>query len=206
MHARHILFRVTDPADEAASKAAEAKAKAAVVKLKGGADFAKLAGELTEDPSGKADGGDLGYFTKDQMVPEFAEVAFKMEPGAISDPVKSQFGWHVIKVEDKRDRPVPEFEKVKDQLQVFVARKSQTDLVTKLRAEAKIERVEAKPPTAPAPAATALRSFGARSFGPAGQIGDRAPRFCVEHESGRSNGRPFRAPHPPHPPRQTRWC
>jgi peptidyl-prolyl cis-trans isomerase C len=101
-----------------------------------------LAKELTEDPSGKQDGGDLGYFTKEQMVPEFAEVAFKLDKGAISDPVKTQFGWHVLKVEDKRKKEAPSFEKVKDQLETYVVRKAQVDLVTKLRADAKIERLD----------------------------------------------------------------
>jgi peptidyl-prolyl cis-trans isomerase C len=146
VRARHILFRVEDPADENAGKAAEAKVKAVIERLKKGEDFVKLANELTEDPSGKENGGDLGYFTRDQMVPEFSEVAFKLAAGALSDPLKTQFGWHVLKVEDKRKRPVPEFEKVKDQLETYVVRKAQSEFVAKLRASAKIERV---PPAAP---------------------------------------------------------
>ncbi len=137
VRARHILVETEDDA------------KAVVAELKKGADFADLAKTKSKDP-GSADGGDLGYFTKDQMVPEFSEVAFKLDKGALSDPVKSQFGWHVIKVEDKRERQPPEFEKVKDQLETFLVRKSQSELITKLRAEGKIERVGA---AAPAPAA-----------------------------------------------------
>ena len=91
VHARHILVETED------------EAKAILEQLKGGADFAALAKEKSKDP-GAADGGDLGYFTKDQMVPEFAEVAFKMYPGQVSNPVKTQFGWHIIKVEDKRNQ------------------------------------------------------------------------------------------------------
>ena len=139
VRARHILVETED------------EAKAVAAELKKGADFAELAKTKSKDP-GSADGGDLGYFTKDQMVPEFSEVAFKLDKGALSDPVKSQFGWHVIKVEDKRERQPPEFEKVKDQLENFLVRKSQSELITKLRAEGKIERVGAAAP-APAPAA-----------------------------------------------------
>jgi len=140
VHARHILVETED------------EAKAVVAELKKGTDFAELAKAKSKDP-GSADGGDLGYFTKDQMVPEFSEVAFKLDKGQLSEPVKSQFGWHVIKVEDKRERQPPEFEKVKDQLENFLVRKSQSELITKLRAEGKIERVGAA--ATPAPAAPA---------------------------------------------------
>ncbi len=157
VHARHILFR-TPAGDEKASKEAEDKLKAVIVRLKKGEDFAKVATEVTEDPSGKANGGDLGYFSKDQMVPEFSEVAFKLDKGQISEPVKTQFGWHVIKIEDKRVKEPPKFEDVKPQIENFVVRKAQADLVTKLRADAKIERMdkpaktEEKPAIDPAPA------------------------------------------------------
>jgi len=132
----------------------EDEAKAVVAELKKGTDFAELAKAKSKDP-GSADGGDLGYFTKDQMVPEFSEVAFKLDKGQLSDPVKSQFGWHVIKVEDKRTRQPPEFDKVKDQLENFVVRRQQTALITKLRAEGKIERIGAPAAPAPAPVAPA---------------------------------------------------
>jgi len=148
VHARHILFRVVNPADDAASKAAEAKVKAVIERVKKGEDFNKLANELTEDPSGKANGGDLGYFTKEQMVPEFSDVAFKLDKGQVSAPVKTQFGWHVLKVEDKRQRQAPAFDTVRDQVENFAVRKAQVDLVTKLRADAKIERLDT--PAAPA--------------------------------------------------------
>jgi peptidyl-prolyl cis-trans isomerase C len=141
VHARHILFR-TPGGDDKVGKEAEDKVKAVIVRLKKGEDFAKVAGEVTEDPSGKANGGDLGYFTKDQMVPEFSEAAFKLESGQISDPIKTQFGWHVIKVEDKRTKQAPKFEEVKPQIENFVVRKAQAELVTKLRADAKIERMD----------------------------------------------------------------
>jgi peptidyl-prolyl cis-trans isomerase C len=138
VHARHILVEKEDDA------------KAILADLKKGGDFAAIAKEKSKDPGSKENGGDLGYFTKDQMVPEFAAVAFKLDKGQLSDPVKTQFGWHVLKVEDKRNRPVPEFEKVKDQVETFVVRKAQADLVTKLRGEAKIEKIPAKTDAAPA--------------------------------------------------------
>jgi peptidyl-prolyl cis-trans isomerase C len=151
VHARHILIRAA-PGDEKASKEAEDKIKAIIVRLNKGEDFAKVAGEMTEDPSGKTNGGDLGYFTKDQMVPEFAEVAFKLDKGKISGPVKTQFGWHVIKVEDKRTKAPPKFDEVKAQVEQYVTRKAQADLVTSLRANAKIEKMY-KTDTPPAPGA-----------------------------------------------------
>lgn len=142
VHARHIL--VDD----------EAKAKDIAKRAKAGEDFAKLAKENSKDSA--EDGGDLGYFTKDQMVPEFAEAAFKLEKGQVSDPVKTQFGWHIIKVEDKRQKPVPAYEQVEDQVEQYLVRKAQADMVTKLRADAKIEKTAAPAkPAAPAPAAPA---------------------------------------------------
>ena len=141
VHARHILIRAA-PDDAKASDAAKQKIEAVIARLKKGEDFAKVATEVTEDPSGKANGGDLGYFTKEQMVPEFSGVAFKLDKGQISDPVKTQFGWHVIKVEDKRVKPVPTFDEVKPQIEQFVTRKAQAELVSSLRANAKVERLD----------------------------------------------------------------
>ena len=142
VRARHILFRVNDPNDTAASKAAEDKVKNTIERIKKGEDFGTLAKALTEDPSGKQDGGDLGYFTRDQMVPEFSEVAFSLQKGQVSGPVKTQFGWHVLKVEDKRMREPPPFDQVRGEIEQFASRKAQVDLVTKLRADAKIERLD----------------------------------------------------------------
>src|ERR1700724_1477035 len=129
VHARHILVETED------------EAKAIEAELKKGADFAELAKKKSKDP-GAADGGDLGFFTKDQMVPEFSTVAFALEPGKISDPVKSQFGWHIIKVEEKRNRKAPDFDQVKGQIETYVTRKAQADYVAKLRETAKVERMD----------------------------------------------------------------
>jgi peptidyl-prolyl cis-trans isomerase C len=135
IHARHILV------------ANEDDAKAVFEQLRKGADFAALAKEKSKDPS-SSEGGDLGYFTRDRMVPEFADAAFRLQVGQISDPVKTEFGWHIIKLEDKRTRPIPEFDKVKDQLENMVARKALSEQVAKMRTDAKIEQLE--PPPAPA--------------------------------------------------------
>ncbi|MBJ6124087.1 peptidylprolyl isomerase [Microvirga splendida] len=132
VRARHILVEN------------EEEAKKIAARVKGGEDFAKVAGEVSKDPGSKTDGGDLGFFTKDRMVEPFAEAAFKLEPGQISDPVKSQFGWHVIKVEEKRSKPAPTFEETKDQVEAYLARKAQQDLILGLRKDAKIERLDDK--------------------------------------------------------------
>jgi peptidyl-prolyl cis-trans isomerase C len=129
VHARHILV------------ATEGEAKDIEAQLKNGADFAALAKQKSKDP-GAAEGGDLGYFTKDQMVPEFAEAAFKLDKGQISDPIKTQFGWHIIKVEDKRVKPTPSYDQVKGQLESYVARRAQAELVDNLRKTATIERLD----------------------------------------------------------------
>ena len=93
IHARHILLPTED------------EAKKALARVKGGEDFAKVATELSKDPSGN--GGDLGWFTKDRMVPEFSDAAFKLKEGEISEPVKTQFGWHIIKIEGSRTKSFP---------------------------------------------------------------------------------------------------
>src|SRR6201991_4279636 len=141
VHARHILVETED------------EAKAVKAELDKGADFAELAKKKSKDP-GASDGGDLGFFTKDQMVPEFSAVAFALEPGKISDPVKSQFGWHIIKVEEKRNKKAPDFNEVKGQIETYVTRKAQADYVAKLRENAKIERMDQAantPAATPAP-------------------------------------------------------
>lgn len=147
--ARHILVPT------------EQEAKDIAAKLKSGVDFAKLAQEFSKDPGSGKEGGDLGWFTTDRMVPEFGEAASKMKPGQVSDPVKTQFGWHIIKVEEMREKKPPTFEEVKDQVQQFLERQVQTDIISKLRATVKVEKKDAPAaaapaaPAAPAPAAPA---------------------------------------------------
>lgn len=139
-HARHILVETED------------QAKAVVDRLKKGEDFAKVAADVSKDPGSGKEGGDLGWFTKDRMVPEFAEAAFKLKKGEVSAPVKSQFGWHVIKLEDKRTKPLPDYAAVKPQIEQYLERKAQQDAVLALREKAKVERLD-KPaaPVTPAP-------------------------------------------------------
>jgi peptidyl-prolyl cis-trans isomerase C len=144
VRARHILVETED------------EAKAIVEQLKGGADFATLAKEKSKDPGSAQNGGDLDFMGKSELVPEFADVAFKMFPGQTSNPVKTQFGWHVIKLEEKRTRQPPPYDQLKDRIEAFVMRKAQTELVTQLRQTAKVERLD-KPasPATPAPGAAA---------------------------------------------------
>lgn len=145
----------------------EDEAKAIIAQLKKGADFAKLAKEKSKDAAAAAQGGDLGYFTKDAMVEPFAKAAFAMKPGEVSkEPVKTQFGWHIIKVEDKRTQPQPTLEEVKPQLEQALSKDIVTALVEELRGKAKIEtfQIDGSPmpkeepaaaPATPAPAAPA---------------------------------------------------
>jgi peptidyl-prolyl cis-trans isomerase C len=132
VRARHILV----PTEE--------EAKAVLAEIKKGTDFAELARQKSKDPGAAAEGGDLGYFTKDQMVPEFSAVAFKLDKGQVSDPVKTQFGWHIIKVEDKRSKPVPAFDQVKSQVENYVMQRAQAAYIAKLREDAKVERLDKK--------------------------------------------------------------
>ncbi len=110
VRARHILVEKQD------------EAKAALARLRKGEDFAKVAAELSKDPGSGKEGGDLGYFTKDRMVPPFAEAAFKLKAGELSEPVQTQFGWHVIKLEDRRTRALPKFEEVKGEIETYIVR------------------------------------------------------------------------------------
>jgi peptidyl-prolyl cis-trans isomerase C len=140
IHARHILVPTED------------EAKAALARIKGGEDFAKVATELSKDPS--ADGGDLGWFTKDRMVPEFSDAAFKLKKGEVSDPVKTQFGWHIIKIEDVRTKSFPPFEQVKEQAARYVSQKAESEAIAQLHSAAKIELFDADgKPVAPQPEA-----------------------------------------------------
>lgn len=127
-HARHILLEDKDKAD------------AVIKELKGGADFAKVAEAKSKDSSAKS-GGDLGWFTLDTMVPEFGKAVSAMKPGTLTqEPVHSQFGWHVIKLDESRAAAAPDFESVKDRVKVLVQRKKLQAYLDELRKGAKIEK------------------------------------------------------------------
>ncbi|RJF83418.1 peptidylprolyl isomerase [Azospirillum cavernae] len=118
----------------------EDEAKAIIAELAKGGDFAKLAKEKSKDSVAAQQGGDLGYFTKDAMVEPFAVAAFAMAKGEVSkEPVKTQFGFHIIKVEDKRTQPAPTLDEVKPQLEQTLSKDLVTALVDELRGAAKVE-------------------------------------------------------------------
>ncbi len=129
VRARHILVKT------------EAEANDVVKQLKGGADFAKLAEEKSKDTGSAKQGGDLGYFMRDAMVKAFADAAFAMKPGSVSDkPVKTEFGYHIIKVEDKRKSSPPPIAEVRDQIANQLGQEMTNDEVKALEAKAKIEK------------------------------------------------------------------
>lgn len=127
VHARHILVDT------------EEEAKAIIEQLNAGGDFAEIAKEKSKDGAAAA-GGDLGYFTAERMVPEFAEAAFALEPGSYTrEPVKTQFGWHVIKVEDKRKQAPPAFEQVQNQVRSLIIRDRYVETLASLRKGAEVD-------------------------------------------------------------------
>jgi len=127
IHARHILVKTED------------EAKDIIKQLDAGKDFAELAKEKSTDPN-KSEGGDLGYFGHGRMVKEFEDAAFATPVGTYTKtPVKTDFGYHVIKVEDKRDAPPPPFEQVQDQVRQLVMRDKYLELLNKAKAETKVD-------------------------------------------------------------------
>ncbi|HYT67207.1 MAG TPA: peptidylprolyl isomerase [Vicinamibacterales bacterium] len=142
VRASHILVRVDDKADAATKQKARAEIDSVLKQAKGGTDFAKLAQEHSQDGSA-AQGGDLNYFPKGQMVPAFDKVAFELKPGQISDVVTTQFGYHIIKVVDhKAGRTVP-FEEAQARIKEFLGgekKKEHADaFIEGLKKKSKIE-------------------------------------------------------------------
>ncbi len=149
VRARHILVE------------AEEEAKTIIERIDGGADFEEVAKETSTGPSADQ-GGDLGYFTRDQMVPEFAEAAFNLKPGEMTDaPVKTAFGWHVIRVDDRRSAAAPSYEEMRDQMASAMSEEVFSELLESLRDGATIERFElgaTSSPDAPADSDAAAES------------------------------------------------
>ncbi|MCH9806194.1 MAG: peptidylprolyl isomerase [Alphaproteobacteria bacterium] len=129
--ARHILVGT------------EAEARDIKEKLARGGDFAELAKESSKDPGTKNNGGLLGFFSRGQMVPAFEQAAFSIEPNEVSEPVQSRFGWHLILVEEKRQKPLPKFEDVKDRILNGMIHQKAQAVAKQLRDAAKIEYLDA---------------------------------------------------------------
>jgi parvulin-like peptidyl-prolyl isomerase len=116
VHARHILIRVPEGASEAEIAQAKKQIEDIKKELENGADFAELAKKYSQDPGSAPNGGDLGFFRRGQMVKEFEDAAFSLEPGQISDPVRTQFGFHLIKVEEKKPAQHPELAQIRERV------------------------------------------------------------------------------------------
>lgn len=142
--ASHILLKVPQNATPDAEKEVEKKAKEIAKEAKAdGADFAALASKYSEGPT-KSKGGDLGYFDRKRMVPAFADAAFKLEEGKVTDPVKTQFGYHIIKVMDKREARTVPLEEAREEIELQLERTKLRDamreLMADLKSDANIER------------------------------------------------------------------
>lgn len=139
--ARHILLKVPEGADKKAWEEAESRAKDIKERLKKGEDFAELAKKHSDDPGSKDRGGDLGFFTKGRMKPEFESVAFSLKQGEFSDPVKTNFGYHIIEVQEKKAANIKTLADVQAQIRQTLQTEKQQQLQSAL-----IERLKAKYP------------------------------------------------------------
>lgn len=141
--ARHILVRVDNSASGDEKKKAKEKTELYLKKIKDGEDFAKLASDFSDDPGSKAKGGDLGFFPRGRMVKPFDDAAFSLKPGETSGIVETQFGFHIIKVEERKDSSVESFDVVKERLKQKLSqdrtRKELTDFIDKAMKDSKTE-------------------------------------------------------------------
>ncbi len=162
VRASHILVKVEKDAKPDVVEAKKKAAQAIADRVKKGEDFAKLAKEVSEDPSAKQNSGDLDFFAKEQMVPEFSNAAFAMKKGDISDPVRSDFGFHVIKVTDRHDAETVTLDKAKPQLLAYLKNQKKQAEVEKViqgvreKADVKINLPEPAAAAAPAPSQGAI--------------------------------------------------
>src|SRR5262245_23705759 len=130
VRARHILLDSKDRAREVYEKLAH------------GSDFAQLARQYSKDPGSKDQGGELGFFGRGQMVPQFEEAAFRLKKGEISEPFESQFGWHIMRIDDRRQRAAPAFEAVKERVVASMIHKRAQQVAADLRRKAQIEYID----------------------------------------------------------------
>jgi peptidyl-prolyl cis-trans isomerase C len=142
--ASHILCGVDPKATAEEKKKAREKAETLLKEIKSGKDFAELAKANSSCPS-SAQGGDLGFFSKGQMVPPFEAAAFALKPGEVSDVVETQFGYHIIKLTEKKDAGITKFDEVKDKIQEYLKnakmQKAVADYIDQLKAKAQIEKL-----------------------------------------------------------------
>lgn len=143
VRARHILIRKAPEGDEAAETEARVKLAAALARLEGGEAFADVAADLSDDPGSKARGGDLGFFSRGAMVKAFEDVAFSLELGQVSDVVESNFGKHIILLEEKRPAELTPFDEARTQIAQDLALTDASTAAARERAEAIAERVRA---------------------------------------------------------------
>lgn len=116
VRARHIFFKVTKSMTDDEKEKLKEKAEAVLKRVRSGEDFAKLAEEFSDDVGSKTKGGDLGFFPKGKMIPQFEKAAFALKAGDVSDVIESPYGYHIIKVEEKKEATVEPFDKVKDKV------------------------------------------------------------------------------------------
>jgi peptidyl-prolyl cis-trans isomerase C len=140
---RHILIKVEPSAPEDEKKKAKTKAEEVLTKLKGGEDFSKLASEASDDPGTKDKGGDLDFFPKGSMIPAFEKVAFSMKPGETSGLVETEYGYHIIKMEEKKDAFLEPYENIKDKVKEQglqeMRKAAVTDFIEKASKNARVE-------------------------------------------------------------------
>jgi peptidyl-prolyl cis-trans isomerase C len=130
LRARHILVDSKD------------KAREIYEKLAHGSDFAQLAKQYSKDPGSKDQGGELGVFGRGQMVPQFEEAAFRLRKGEISEPFETQFGWHIVRIDDRRQRSAPPFETVKERVVASMIHRKAQQVAADLRGKAQIEYID----------------------------------------------------------------
>lgn len=143
VRASHILIAVPEGAKPEVVAEKEKKAKEIADRVRNGEAFDKVAGEVSDDPGSKAKGGDLNFFSRDRMIPEFSDVAFKLQKDEISAPVKTDFGFHIIKVTDKKDARTVPFEEAKEKILAYLKndkRRTATEaLISEVRATASVK-------------------------------------------------------------------